>query len=146
MASEWYIAVDGKSEGPFGIDDLKAKLGVGLIGPDTLVYGPGASEWTPMNRVGDLAGLLGSAGVPAPPPPPASTKADEIDYMIYGQEMQFVEVELDPGESAVAEAGSMLYMTSQIKMDTIFGDGRKGPQKKGLLDNLVGGRQAVAHR
>jgi len=49
--------------------------------------------------------------------------ADEIDYMIHGQEMQFVEVELDPGESAIAEAGSMMFKDPSVRMDTIFGDG-----------------------
>ena len=51
--------------------------------------------------------------------------------------MQFVEVELDPGESAVAEAGSMLYMTPGINMETIFGDGSKQAQG-GFLGALVG--------
>ncbi len=50
-------------------------------------------------------------------------QADEIDYEIHGQEMQFVEIELDPGESAIAEAGSMMFKHPVIHMDTIFGDG-----------------------
>lgn len=50
-------------------------------------------------------------------------KAHEIDYTIYGEEMQFVEIELDPQEAVVAEAGSFMMMDSGIKMDTIFGDG-----------------------
>jgi uncharacterized protein (TIGR00266 family) len=50
-------------------------------------------------------------------------RADEIDYMIHGQEMQFVEIELDPGESAVAEAGGMMFKDPSVRMDTIFGDG-----------------------
>ena len=51
--------------------------------------------------------------------------AHEIDYEIIGQEMQYVEVELDPGESAIAEAGSMMFKSPSIKMDSIFGDGSK---------------------
>ena len=47
----------------------------------------------------------------------------EIEYKIYGEEMQFVEIELDPQESVVAEAGSFMMMDNGIKMDTIFGDG-----------------------
>ena len=46
-----------------------------------------------------------------------------IDYTIYGEDMQYVEVELDPGEAAVAEAGGMMYMEDGIEMETIFGDG-----------------------
>ena len=47
----------------------------------------------------------------------------EIDYKIFGDDMQFVEVELDPEEAAVAEAGGMMYMDDGIEMETIFGDG-----------------------
>lgn len=50
-------------------------------------------------------------------------QAHEIDFEIVGQEMQFVEVELDPGESAIAEAGSMMFKSPDITMDAIFGDG-----------------------
>jgi hypothetical protein len=48
---------------------------------------------------------------------------DVVDYEIKGSEMQFVEVELDPGEAAVGEAGSMMFMDAGIGMDTVFGDG-----------------------
>ncbi len=49
--------------------------------------------------------------------------AHEIDYVIYGEEMQFVEIELDPQETVIAEAGSFMMMEDGIKMETIFGDG-----------------------
>jgi uncharacterized protein (TIGR00266 family) len=54
--------------------------------------------------------------------------ADEVDFEIKGQEMQFVEVELDPGESAIAEAGSMMFKDAPVHMDTIFGDGSHASQ------------------
>lgn len=60
----------------------------------------------------------------------------EIDYRIYGEEMQFVEVELDPNETAVAEAGSFMMMDDGIQMQTIFGDGTQ--QTGGLLGKLWG--------
>ena len=60
----------------------------------------------------------------------------EIDYKIYGDDMQFVEVELDPMEAAVAEAGGMMYMDDGIEMETIFGDGSQ--QSSGFLGALVG--------
>ncbi len=47
----------------------------------------------------------------------------EIDYHIYGEEMQYVEIELDPQETAVAEAGSFMMMDDGIQMETVFGDG-----------------------
>jgi uncharacterized protein (TIGR00266 family) len=64
-------------------------------------------------------------------------QAHEIDYKIYGEDMQFVEVELDPDEAAVAEAGGMMYMEDGITMETIFGDG-SGQQKSGLMGTLMG--------
>lgn len=48
----------------------------------------------------------------------------EIDYKIYGEEMQYVEIELDPQETAIAEAGAFMMMDETIQMETIFGDGR----------------------
>lgn len=50
-------------------------------------------------------------------------KANEVEFKIHGEDMQFVEIMLDPGETIIAEAGAMMYMDSAIKMDTIFGDG-----------------------
>ena len=60
----------------------------------------------------------------------------EIDYQIHGDDMQFVEVELDPGEATVAEAGGMMYMEDGVEMETIFGDG-SAPQS-GFLGALMG--------
>jgi uncharacterized protein (TIGR00266 family) len=61
---------------------------------------------------------------------------DVIDYQIFGDDMQYVEVELDPNESVVGEAGSMFYMEDQIRMETIFGDG--SASNSGLLGSLLG--------
>ncbi|MEI7678841.1 MAG: AIM24 family protein, partial [Betaproteobacteria bacterium] len=61
---------------------------------------------------------------------------DVVDYKVYGAEMQFVEIELDPTEAAVGEAGSMFYMEDGITMETIFGDGSS--QQKGFLDKMHG--------
>jgi uncharacterized protein (TIGR00266 family) len=60
----------------------------------------------------------------------------EIDFKVWGDDMQFVEVELDPMEAAVAEAGGMMFMEDGIEMETIFGDGSQ--QNKGLLGALLG--------
>lgn len=62
---------------------------------------------------------------------------DVVDYEIKGSEMQFVEVELDPGEAAVGEAGSLMYMDAGIGMDTVFGDG-SSKQTGGLFGKLLG--------
>lgn len=64
---------------------------------------------------------------------------DVVDYEIKGAEMQFVEVELDPGEAAVGEAGSMMFMDAGIQMDTVFGDGsQSGSGGGGLFGKLLG--------
>jgi uncharacterized protein (TIGR00266 family) len=60
----------------------------------------------------------------------------EIDYHIHGEEMQYVEVELDPNETAIAEAGAFMMMDDSIQMQTIFGDGSQ--QQGGLLGKLWG--------
>ncbi|WP_157264962.1 TIGR00266 family protein [Azohydromonas aeria] len=61
---------------------------------------------------------------------------DVVDYEIRGAEMQFVEIELDPGEAAVGEAGSLMFMDAGIGMETVFGDG--GRQAGGLFGKLLG--------
>lgn len=61
---------------------------------------------------------------------------DEVDFEIKGSEMQFVEVELDPGEAAVGEAGSLMFMDAEIGMDTVFGDGSR--QSGGFFGKLLG--------
>jgi len=60
--------------------------------------------------------------------------AHEIDYQIHGEEMQFVEIELDPQEGVVAESGSFMMMEDNITMETIFGDGSN--QNEGILGKL----------
>ena len=62
---------------------------------------------------------------------------DVVDYEIKGAEMQFVEVELDPGEAAIGEAGSMMFMDANIAMDTVFGDG-SASQGGGFFGKLLG--------
>jgi uncharacterized protein (TIGR00266 family) len=61
---------------------------------------------------------------------------DVVDYEIRGAEMQFVEVELDPGEAAIGEAGSMMFMDAGISMDTVFGDA--SAQQGGFFGKLLG--------
>ncbi|MDT3427032.1 uncharacterized protein (TIGR00266 family) [Paenibacillus forsythiae] len=69
--------------------------------------------------------------------------AHEIDYVIMGEEMQCVEVQLDPGESVIAEAGSFMMMDPEIRMETIFGDGSGASQGGGLMGKLMGAGKRV---
>jgi uncharacterized protein (TIGR00266 family) len=67
----------------------------------------------------------------------------EIDYKLYGDDMQFVEIELDPHESIIAEAGSMMMMEENIEMETIFGDGSASSGGSGLFGKLMGAGKRV---
>ena len=62
--------------------------------------------------------------------------AHEIDYAIYGEEMQYVEIELDPDETVIAEPGSFLMMDEDIEMKTIFGDG--SGEEGGMMGKIFG--------
>ena len=64
--------------------------------------------------------------------------ADDVDFEIKGQELQFVEIELDPGESAVAEAGAMVWKDASIAMTTVFGDGSSSGSSGGFMGALLG--------
>ena len=68
--------------------------------------------------------------------PQSGLNAHDIDYKIYGEEMQYVEVELDPQEGVIAEAGSFMMMDDGIKMETIFGDGSQNDS--GFLGKIFG--------
>lgn len=61
--------------------------------------------------------------------------ADIIDYQLFGEEMQYVEIELDPGEAAIGEAGGMMFMQDGIALDTVFGNGN---QQGGIFGKLLG--------
>lgn len=61
----------------------------------------------------------------------------EIDYEIFGEEMQYVSIELDPRETAIAEAGSFMMMDESIEMATIFGDGSESDANKGIFGKLM---------
>jgi len=66
----------------------------------------------------------------------SASVADDIDFEIKGQELQFLEIELDPGESAVAEAGAFVWKDASVTMTTVFGDGSGG--QGGFMGQLLG--------
>jgi len=63
-------------------------------------------------------------------------RSHEVDYKVFGDDLQFVEIELDPGETVIAEAGTMMYMEDAISFEAKMGDGSK--PKAGFMDKLVG--------
>jgi len=133
---QWYMAIGGHQVGPITEEEIAANIRNGSLDPATLVFTAGMTGWTAAKDARQLAEYF--RATPPPPPVPAAPgrTAHEIDFEIHGTEMQFVEVSLDPGESAVAEAGVMMYMTRGIEMETVFGDGSK--QQTGIMDALLG--------
>lgn len=139
---QWYYDVGGEPKGPVDIEDMRKALADGVINSNTLVFKQGMPQWQPLSWVSELTSLLNEQFDLSPPVPPLSTAryhrdqlAHEIDFRVLGEEMQYVEVELDPGEAVVAEAGGMMYMDPGIQMDTVFGD---GDESQGVFDKLVG--------
>jgi len=155
---QWYMAIGGRQVGPVGEQEIVSNLRNGSIDAKTLLFTAGMTNWTPLKEVPQFAAHLnaGSSAAAAPPSapgfsapsaqsyaPPTGRRAHEIDHTIFGEEMQFVEVELDPGESAIAEAGTMMYMTQGIQMETIFGDGSGQQQQSGLMGALMGAGKRI---
>ncbi len=137
---QWYMAIGGHQVGPVGLDEIVTSIKAGTITGDTLVFTAGMSNWTAARDVPQLASYFGAAAPPAPgtmPPPAPGRRAHDIDFKIVGEDLQFVEVELDPGESVIAEAGAMMYMTPGITLETIFGDGSQ-QQAGGIMGALLG--------
>ena len=151
----WFLAYNGQQIGP--LDDAQARAQA-QSNPHGLAWRDGFAQWLPIQQVPEL--LPATPPVPQYPSAPVQAPgygngagyggtnpafrmntpevADEVDYKIVGTEMQFVEIELDPGESAVAEAGAMMYKASYVEMDTLFGDGSRTAAQGGLMDKLLG--------
>ena len=69
--------------------------------------------------------------------------AHEVDYQLFGDDMQFVEIALDQGEAVVAEAGAMMYMEQGVQMETTFGDGTEKSAKSGFMGKLASAGKRV---
>lgn len=136
---QWYFSYDGQQVGPL---DQAAAVSQAQQNPAGHCWRQGFAEWLPVAHVAELSASATGAGTGLSAPPAmtlASTSAsDEIDYKIFGEDVQFVEIELDPGESCVAEAGAMMYKNPCVKMETVFGDGSEQAASGGFLDKLVG--------
>ncbi|MBN1841791.1 MAG: TIGR00266 family protein [Deltaproteobacteria bacterium] len=130
--AQWHLSYDGKQEGPMDQSQAVART---RANPDGFAWREGLAEWLPISQVAELS-QAATRGVA--PPLPNTRTSHEIDYKIMGAEMQFVEVELDPGESAVAEAGAMMYKDSSVVMETVFGDASRSGGGGGFMDKLLG--------
>jgi uncharacterized protein (TIGR00266 family) len=126
-------------------EEVAAEIRDGRIDGSTLVFTAGMTGWAAASEAPQLAGRFPTAPPPVPrsPRPPAIPvrTPHPIAFDIHGAEMQFVEVHLERGESAVAEAGVMMYMTQGIEMETLLGDGRA--QQTGLVGALLGAGRRI---
>ncbi|MBI5559163.1 MAG: TIGR00266 family protein [Deltaproteobacteria bacterium] len=136
--SQWFLSYDGKQIGPLSLDQAVSQA---RTNPNGFAWRQGLAEWLPIGQVAELTQAGSGPGMA--PPPPQARNVDEIDFKVFGAEMQFVEVELDPGESAIAEAGAMMYKDSTIQMQTIFGDGSAGSGGGGFMDKLLGAGKRI---
>ncbi len=130
--SKWYYLGKQNQQLQTVQTELPALVKRGELSPATLVWTPGMGPWTPASEA--LPALFQSTPPPAPAssgfggPPPVPQggnlpRAHEIDYEIIGDDLQIVEIELDPGETVIAEAGGMNYMEDDIQFETRMGDG-----------------------
>ena len=130
---KWYMAIGGHQVGPVSQEEIITNLQNGSIDAETLVFTAGMTQWQKVKDVPAFAPYVKAPRArrrarPLPraftPPPAPGRRAHDIDFEIHGNEMQFVEVELDPGEGAVAEAGvDDVHDPAASSMETIFGDG-----------------------
>src|SRR3954470_23899976 len=102
-AGLWYLARGKEQVGPMEMAQLTRAILKEPNGDRTLVFGPSVSAWTEARLVPEVAAAMrmpsaGGRAMPPPPPMPGRAAADVIDYEIFGNEMQYVEVTLDPGE------------------------------------------------
>lgn len=107
-------------------ENLQELVEAGTITSQTLLWSEGMTGWEPAAKV--QPDLFKGAGTPPPPLPPGGAPAPgkrshEIDYEIIGESIQMVEIELDPNETVIAEAGAMNYMEDGIAFETKMGDG-----------------------
>lgn len=141
MSEKWFLEYDdGSKYGPISLDEAKKQVLTNRLG---YAWKEGFSDWQPMANVPELQQSRNLYQRPSSPPSRGTDgkvmRADEIDYKIYGEDIQYVEIELDPGESAISEAGAMMYKDSSIVMDTVFGDGSGSKEDSGgFFDKLVG--------
>jgi uncharacterized protein (TIGR00266 family) len=145
--SQWFFVNPQTSErvGPL---DPDAAFAFAKQNPGQQCWREGLSGWQPVRAMPEFAEAFGGAGAHVPPPPPPMGRGtrganDDIDYRIVGNDMPFVEIELDPGESAIAEAGALMYKDAVVGMETAFGDGSRGSGGAGFMDKLMSAGKRV---
>src|SRR5690606_42112048 len=119
--TQWYLhdPASNRRIGPMDTDSARAEA---TRNPGLLAWREGMGDWLPVRNIAEL--VDGVPGDPAavPPPPPRQggrRRADDIELRIHGQEMQLLEIQLDPGDSANAEAGALTFHHSADQNATV---------------------------
>ncbi len=139
--ADWHIALATGGTETVSEEELRTRVSRGDAGPRTPIWKPGMANWTPAGEA--LPNLFGSGAMPPPIPAvpdsstavAAPTTCHEVDFEVFGDDLQLVEVELDPGETVIAEAGAMNYMEDGISFETKMGDGSN--PNEGLMGKLM---------
>jgi uncharacterized protein (TIGR00266 family) len=116
----WYLSYGGQQTGPL---DHAAAAAQARQNPNGHCWRAGFAEWMPISACTELTGGGAAMAAPVAPPPVGQRSADEIDYQVFGHEMQFVEIE--------------------IQMETVFGDGSHSGQGGSFMDKLLGAGKRV---
>lgn len=135
---EWHYTGTGANVETASEEQLQELAASGVISRQTFVWRQGMAGWAP---AGEVCPQIFAAGGPPPlpewptAPAPSRKNCHEVDYEIFGDDLQLVEVELDPSETVVAEAGAMNYMEDGIVFETRMGDGSS--PSEGLMGKLL---------
>ncbi len=126
----WYCLADHQEYGPFSLEEASRFV---QEHPDCLVWRDGMPEWVPAKKFALLTNQSATA-------PMSDIYFDSgLDFKICGDDMQYVEVTLQPGESIIAEPGSMIYKEIAVEMEALLGTGRK----QGFVGKLFGAGKRV---
>lgn len=122
----WFYAITPNQRETAPETALSSLVSGGLLKPETLVWSEGMTDWQPASQA--LPQLFTGTAAPAGPPPllaraSGARRSHEVDFEIHGDDMQLVEIELDPGETVIAEAGAMCYLEENIDFEAKMGDG-----------------------
>jgi uncharacterized protein (TIGR00266 family) len=128
----WYVGVNGQQQGPLFTSQIFQMLQARTMPDTAYVFTQGMATWTPIRQVPQFAAAFGGPPMMPPPMPTGPAPSDVIDYKINGEELQYIEITLDPGEACVSESGAMLYVENDVVMKQLFGDGTD--REQGALD------------
>jgi uncharacterized protein (TIGR00266 family) len=143
----WHYATATNEQIQVSEAELPALIANGTVTPQTRVWSSGMASWAAAHEMFPalFGGDPGSSGPPAIPqaaPPAMGQRSHEIDFEIFGDDMQIVEVELDPGEVVIAEAGAMNYLEEDITFEAKMGDGSN--PNEGVMGKLLSiGKRAL---